>query len=156
MKKLLLIRHAEAEEPYSEIADHDRELKQNGILKCIKLGQWMNEHQMIPDKIITSSATRATQTAQYLAERIPLDHEKIETAPSIYNANVGSLLNIINNFSDVDRCMAIVGHNPTLSYLAEYISGERISLEMGNIAILTVDVPWAALSSELGKLESII
>ena len=79
------------------------------------------------DVIISSTAKRASLTAQYVAEQLKFDLDAIEQNPEVYEASIRSLLETVNKLDNGYDRVLIIGHNPSFRYLAEYLCNETIS-----------------------------
>ncbi|MBB3697917.1 histidine phosphatase family protein [Flammeovirga yaeyamensis] len=153
MKTLILIRHAEAESAYFGVEDKNRELTQQGYAQALHMSQKVKSGSYVPDIIFFSDAVRTQITTQVLQETLDIPEEATFEEGSFYDANVGRLLDFINQRSDEADCFAIVGHNPTLSFLAEYLTGEALaSLAPADALVITFDFPsWSMVSQATGQ-----
>ncbi|MVN89770.1 SixA phosphatase family protein [Mucilaginibacter aquatilis] len=121
MKKLLLIRHAEAL-PHSEKGDYYRPLSQKGEADVKNLAQKLNANNLVPEQIICSAALRTQTTANTLATAFNINNLKATEA--IYEASENTLLREINHFSNAYDFVAMVGHNPSIAYLLLNLTGK--------------------------------
>jgi len=121
MKKLLLIRHAEAE-GYTEQGDFARPLSGRGKSDTEKLAKKLKDLQLLPQEIVSSPALRTTTTATKIIEELGLNAPKFNQA--VYEASERTLLNVINHFPNSVDFMALVGHNPGISYLLLNLTGK--------------------------------
>ncbi len=129
-KNLYLLRHARALEKASDQKDFDRELDPTGMQNATRMGINLAEQELDLDIIISSPAVRALSTATHVAEQIHYDPDRIHTNENIYEASVRTLLQTINHFKEDWENVLLVGHNPSISYLAEYLT----NYEIGNMA----------------------
>jgi phosphohistidine phosphatase len=116
MKKLYLLRHAEAEMPAFE-EDLNRKLSLEGRSQMAKLGAHMQAHNMSPDIIICSSSVRTSESADILVtclDKKPL----IEATKKLYLARTGHVLAQIWHIDERYKSAMIIGHNPGLHELA--------------------------------------
>ncbi|MFG0335704.1 MAG: SixA phosphatase family protein, partial [Maioricimonas sp. JB049] len=67
MKTLLLMRHAKSSWADPSKADHDRPLNARGKRDAPRMGQWLLEQNLVPDRIVSSTARRARKTASRVA-----------------------------------------------------------------------------------------
>jgi phosphohistidine phosphatase len=79
-----------------------------------------------PDRIVSSPANRALTTAMRIAEALEYPTEEIETDHAIYGASVDELIRLISQFSANHRQVCLVGHNPDLTNLSNYLTDEYI------------------------------
>ncbi|WP_295773225.1 histidine phosphatase family protein [uncultured Mucilaginibacter sp.] len=121
MKKLLLIRHAEAL-PHSEKGDYHRPLSKKGEADVKDLAQKLGANNLVPEQIICSAALRTQTTANILATAFNMNNLKATEA--IYEASEHTLLREINHFSNAYDFTAMVGHNPGIAYLLLNLTGK--------------------------------
>ncbi len=150
MKKLLLIRHAKAEKDTSG-KDINRPLKYIGIQDAAFMAERIKEQSIIPQIIITSPALRTKTTAEIFADHLLLSDPK--TNKAIYEASQQTWLKVINQLPDQYDFIAIVGHNPGVSQILYYLTGETREVHTSTVALIDFEInDWAAVSGETGKL----
>ena len=154
-KTLFLMRHAKAAAAESRQDDKNRDLKQVGVKDSLHMGAWFMQKQTQWDLMVASSALRAGQTANLVAEGMKLEHPRILLEDVLYDASVRQLLEYINNIEDSYHNVLLVGHNPALSYLAEYLTKADIGdMSTGSVAIIKFDFSsWKQVSENTGVLE---
>jgi len=82
------------------------------------MGKEMVKHNVVPQRIISSSAVRARTTAEIFASELSYDLAEIVVTDEIYGVGTNELLEMIQGFDDeLDKVM-LVGHNPTVTDLA--------------------------------------
>ena len=155
MKSLYIIRHARALEKQYDQKDIDRELDPIGLQNSSRMGRYFYKEDILPDAILASSASRALYSASLIAEQINFDTNRIETVEEIYDAPVRVLLQKVNEIPDENNSVFLVGHNPGVSYLAEYITDEHIGpLTTCGVVKVNSDVDsWAEIGSGNCKVE---
>jgi phosphohistidine phosphatase len=156
--ELYLFRHAEAAGKESRQEDKARELSQAGIKQSLHMGAWFREQNYNFDLIVCSSSLRTEQTAQLAAEGMKLDKPKIIPEDVLYEASVRQFLDYINAIEDAYHQVLCVGHNPVISYLAEYLTkadmGEMVN---GSVAIIKFNFSsWKEVSENTGELLSYV
>jgi len=77
-----------------------------------------------PHRVISSPAIRARTTAGLLAAEIGYPDQEISLEPDIYEASSDRLLEMIRSFPEAWERIALVGHNPGFTELAEQLSGK--------------------------------
>ncbi|TAF74458.1 MAG: histidine phosphatase family protein [Bacteroidetes bacterium] len=155
-KQLVLVRHAKSDRSIAGQKDFDRSLSAKGHLDAPRMGNLLAEKNITFDAIVSSPAERAKLTAQYFCEQLKVDFDKIIYNENIYEASTRVLMNEICAFDDKFNNIIVFGHNPGMSYLAEYLTKELIG-DIPTCAILTIDLQvetWAETSQGLGKLVS--
>jgi phosphohistidine phosphatase len=150
MKRLLLIRHAKAEQG-TNTADFERPLTKTGMQDSAVMAQRLIAKAYKPELIIASPSLRTHTTANIFSEHL-LSHE-VETDIKIYDASENTLLHIINNLPNERDFIAIVGHNPGISQILYYLTGKIKDVPTCAIAVIEFDEDtWKAISMEMGDL----
>jgi phosphohistidine phosphatase len=68
MKSVLILRHAKSSWKHPELADHDRPLNRRGKRDAPLMGRLLKKEDLVPEIIISSTATRARSTAEAVAK----------------------------------------------------------------------------------------
>ncbi len=152
-KKLFLYRHADSVQASKNERDKDRELSSKGISQSHQMGTYLSENFNLPEIIFSSTAIRAIQTATITGETFKIDTSRIVEEEELYNASVRTLLEFICRIDDAYNTVMCVGHNPAITYLAEYITAEAIGdLSPAGIVVIDFDLAkWAEVSQGNGK-----
>ena len=153
-KSLFLARHAQAMDKQGGLHDSERELNSTGLQNSTRMGMNFNNKGLQFDIIVCSPAVRAVSTASLIAEQIKYDTAKIHINPEIYEASTRTLLQVINQLKDEWNTVLLVGHNPAISYLAEYLTKEEIG-NMTTCGVVHMDFEfeeWAMVSEGTGKM----
>lgn len=154
-KSLYLLRHSYAEKLSGKI-DINRELTQQGLSVISSLGAKLREEKFKVDSIVCSPAVRTTQTAIFLTEQLGISENFIHYDKKIYDASVRELLEVVNSFSEEFKQVLLVGHNPAISFLGEYLTGEMIGHVRpgGLVTIHFKDFNWKEISQDTGDFSS--
>lgn len=155
-KTLFLLRHARALEKQSGQQDIDRELNSIGLQNSTRMGIYIGKEAYKFDIIISSPAARAKTTASLLAEQIKYDTHKVHINPEIYEASIRTLLRVVNQLKNEWASVLIVGHNPSITYLTEYLSKSEIG-DMTTCGLATIKFNvdgWEEISEGTGELLS--
>jgi phosphohistidine phosphatase len=140
MKHLILIRHAETAEKVTGQTDKDRELTTAGMHQAASVGQFLKNHSTPIDIILSSTASRAATTSQLISEQLSSSADLIEVNDELYQASVGTLFELLRS-GDEHQNIAIVGHNPTLSYFAEFLTDSALEeMRPATVVILKLDI----------------
>jgi len=93
-------------------------------------------------------------TARIIADKISYPLEKICFSESIYEFSANALIDVIKHLDDVVDKAMLVGHNPALTELANYIGDKAISnIPTGGVFCAELDIPsWAKIGNRCGKL----
>ena len=151
VKKLYLVRHAEAAN--TTASDFQRPLTGEGERVARRLGKWLDEQAFSIDQIYSSTALRAKTTAELINES--LGKGSVQQDAELYEASVRTFLRAVNAISDEINGAMMVAHNPSITYLAEYLTGSPIAnMEPGSMAIITFsDFEWAEAGEKTGSLD---
>ena len=123
MKKIYLVRHAEASKDNSTLLDKDRMLSISGIQDCKKLSNYLSVKNIFPDIIYCSSARRCIDTLELIFQDrgINLDNKIVKIENNLYGADLRCLLNLISYTSDLTHSLMIVNHEPVLTQLTNQL-----------------------------------
>lgn len=120
MRRLILLRHAEAAPARGWSSDRERELTPAGVDQARRAGLWLLHHGARPTRIVCSPARRTQDTAAQLTALFPT----VEVAhdEAIYEAAAEALAAVVARHSDAETLL-LVGHNPGVSELAALLVG---------------------------------
>jgi len=137
--KVILVRHAIAEEKREDLDDIKRDLTKEGKEKFQKLIPDLIEKLAAQDKreviLWSSPANRAKQTAEIVAEGLQTDIHAIHDY--IYEGDFESLNNELESVDD-GSTVIVVGHEPTLSEWTEQMSDEEMEIKKGEMLCFRV------------------
>ncbi len=157
-KTLLLLRHAKAEDQSRMFKDFDRELTSRGIMDAARMGHYLKQQGTAIEGIKASAAARTYQTAKVVAEQLKFEVEDIETVDKLYSGGPQAYLAAINATPANVQTLLLCGHNPDISYFAEYLTGADIgSMQKCSLAtIVFEDQAWAEISGKTGVLTKLV
>lgn len=122
VRNLLLIRHADALMPDKNGRDFERKLSEKGISESALLGEYLSKLPLKIDTIYTSPSVRTLRTCSELAQQLA-DTPRIISSEEYYEATRNVILAAINRIDDIFENVAIVAHNPSITHLYEYLTG---------------------------------
>lgn len=148
-RELLLIRHSEANQAYRGQTDIDRALTESGSVRAMQLANYLKSRNLQADALYSSIAERGRQTAELLAEKNLTPQQEIIFSDDIYESSVRIMLSLITHLDDSLKRVYIVGHNPILTYVAEYVTGKVVDeLEpCGVFWLSTEQEHWSEVSA---------
>ena len=127
MKNLTIVRHAESALQDAQYLDKNRPLTENGRSDALLISQRIRDAGIKPSKILSSSATRAWETALIIAKTIQYSENLLIKDDRLYLADIHNLVRIIEEQNkDVNNLM-IIGHNPGLIELINLLSIKKIA-----------------------------
>lgn len=156
MKTLLLMRHAKSSWANAHQSDHERPLNDRGRAAAPQMGMKLRDEGLIPDLIISSSATRARETAELMALNSHYEHD-IQVLDRLYLASANVYFSVLHELGGNHQRILMVGHNPTVEALIDHYSARPAYITTANLGHITYDVPaWTDVSPQTeGKLVSL-
>ncbi len=126
LKQLTLVRHATSSLGNPDLKDFDRPLNKRGQQDAPLMGQRLKERNFSPDLLLASPACRSRMTAEALADQLNLDNGQLTYNAHIYQANSSELVALLRTIADEQQNVLLVGHNPGITDLANYLVGGRL------------------------------
>ena len=160
-RNLLVLRHAKSAWDTDAATDFERPLAKRGKKDAPRMGKWLSEQRLVPDHVVCSPAARARQTAVAACKSLGLEKDAIHWDQRIYMAGTGELLQVLGDCPAAARIVMIVGHNPGLEDLVEYLCGmvdvpsDGKLLPTATVAYLEMPDSWKGLSERSARLLSI-
>jgi phosphohistidine phosphatase len=114
MMDLILWRHAEAFEVGEVEDDLSRALSPKGERQAQRMAEWLNQRLAHSTRIFASPAVRCQQTAKALGK-------KFKTLNELAPDGNGEALLKAARWPDASEPVLIVGHQPTLGFVAAYL-----------------------------------
>jgi phosphohistidine phosphatase len=124
--KLYLMRHAQSADKQPGQADKERELTSEGMRQSLQIGAYLHSGKIFFDLFLSSTAIRAKATSEFVLEALKLPAENIQFEEEIYNASARTFLAQIVGIDAKYTSVMIVGHNPSITYVAEYLTKSEI------------------------------
>ena len=105
--------------------------------------------------IISSPARRALMTAHAICDALNYSIESIRLEPIIYHGDVSDHMARIKNFEDSLQHIFWIGHNPSITLLARWLTGQSIeNIPTCGVFSSQFDVhTWKSVGEKVGKLE---
>lgn len=141
MKKIYIVRHAKSSWESQGINDHERPLNQRGLNDAPVMAKQLAEEHGVPQKLISSTANRAFQTAKIFAEIFGFDGKDILSEKQLYHADIEDLLGAVNGADEKYDSICIFAHNPGITYFANLICEANIdNVATCGILVMHADV----------------
>jgi phosphohistidine phosphatase len=160
MRRLFLIRHAKTQ-PQGAMADFERRLLPRGHADARRLAAWFQQNRQSADALVHSTATRAVETADALAESW-LEKASRQAVAELYGAPWRAILGCVRAFPATTHSAAIVAHNPGMFDVANILTGAgdpaaraRLTEKMPPCGCAVLDFSidsWAKLEPGAGRL----
>lgn len=154
VKTIYLVRHAKSSWKDDSLFDKKRPLNSRGKHDAPFIGEVLFKKSVNPDIIISSDAERAFTTAKIFANKIKFPLDKIITSNNLYLAHTDELLESISNLSNDYNSVMLVGHNPGLTLLLNYLTGEDIdNMPTSSTACIKLKInSWSDVDRKSGEL----
>lgn len=151
MKKLYLLRHAKSSWINPFIKDFERPLNKKGLKKINNVYDYFIKKNINIDKILSSSAKRALETANIFKKNSNI--KNIEETEELYNAQASKIENIILETDDSINSLMIVGHNPGLNLFAYELLDFSKNIETSSFLEIDLNIDsWRDLSKKVATL----
>ncbi len=153
MKTLLLMRHAKSSWNHPELTDYDRPLKRRGRNDAHIMSRVIDENDLYPDLILSSSAKRAAETAEALIEGLEYENEII-FSETLYMAEPHDFIEVLKNLDNDIETVMIIAHNPGLEDVLQIIGDKYQAMPTAALGYLVLNLEsWDEISFETtGKL----
>jgi phosphohistidine phosphatase len=153
MKKLILIRHATAEPEMILNQDFERKLEPFGIAEAKKLGGFMKTKKTLPEKVLSSSATRTRETSEYCLTEAGLDTTLLELFDELYNSGFQKILQKISAQEKEIEILGLVAHNPGISQVTTALAKTgNYQMPPAGAVCFSFDIKsWSEITAGTGK-----
>ncbi len=129
-KQLFILRHAKSSWSKPNTADIDRALKDRGHSDARLIGNWLNNyctgHKIEAMTQLVSPSNRTRLTAEKINRCLKHTRTDQVIAEQLYLADVASMLSLIQQQDDGIENLMLVGHNPGMHELVEYVAGIQL------------------------------
>jgi phosphohistidine phosphatase len=153
VKRLTLMRHANAQWKDPQLSDFDRPLNRRGTSEAEAIGRRLLELKLPPTAVLTSTARRTRQTAEIVIRELGMTARSVRTDEALYLASAEEILRLIHETGPRIPHLMIVGHNPGMTEVSKLLAPSSGIGELPTAAVcsLTFDVrSWAEVAP--GKL----
>lgn len=160
-RELLLLRHGKSDWD-AGTDDFHRPLKTRGVRGAQRIGTWLQQQGLIPDLILSSTATRALLTAELAANCMGLGRQQIQREKTLYLADLKQLLKVLNQCPESAQRVMLIGHNPGLEDLLLHLAAnfeipaDGKVLPTATLARLAMPDHWQQLDKNGGQLIDLI
>ncbi len=153
-KHLYLVRHAKSSWTDMSLSDFDRPLNTRGLRDAPEMGRRLKVKGISPDTIVCSPARRTRQTLELILAELGGTMDAVLFDENIYEASAEALLQILQSLPDDCSSAMLVGHNPSIGWLAQELSDSRID-RMPTCAIAAIELEtgrWNEISTCAARL----
>lgn len=140
---LLLVRHAKSSWEDDSLADRDRPLNKRGMVDAPEMADRLRQRLLIPDRIVSSPAVRAYDTACSFSQTLDLPVSQIQVEEELYAATSGEILEVVRSLDDSVSVALVVTHNPGLTDLVNEMTSQVIE-NVPTCGVVTLELPsWS-------------
>ncbi len=158
-RRIAVMRHGKAEQ--GGRTDFERELAERGRHDSADTGAWLASQGFVPDLALVSAARRTVATWASVAAGGGFDVEP-HLSQVLYGAGPETALDLLRESSPDATAVLVVGHNPTMAYLASLLDDgegdpDTASAMMSGyptsaVALFEYDGDWRDLSEAGARL----
>ena len=135
-RRLMLLRHAQAQPESEQAADFERPLTAHGEVEAAAVARRI-ALLGAPDVILASPAERTRRTTLIVAQSCRMSTAHIRFEPSLYLGGPDAIWAELTRRTSAESVVLICGHNPGLSQLAGRLGQtlERVDLPTAGLSV---------------------
>lgn len=118
MKKLILMRHAEAQPDNIKVPDRDRTLSGRGLKQLDDICQQLHNKMQGLELILCSNARRTRQTLDGIKKILP-STVQVVFEDKLYQGSAQYILERIKRVDDSIKNVLVISHNPGLQHFTQ-------------------------------------
>ncbi len=157
MKRLIIIRHAKAEQGSDK--DIERKLTERGHRNALQMATRLRSKGYTIDKIFSSNSERTLQTTRHFAEVFGIAANNVRYFESLYLGDVLAISETIYWLHQHEHIhtLAIIGHNPGVTNFVNDLTHAAIdNIPTSGIAVLGIDTDdWSNFETAPKSLEAV-
>ena len=138
MRTLLILRHGKAAQEGDD-GDGARPLTKRGKQEAEEIGELLRREGLAPDRILSSNAQRARDTARRVAAATQFSGA-IDELEELYLAEPEAYITAVRRRAPDAQRVLLVGHNPGLEALALILTGDPVSLPTAGLVVCTLPI----------------
>jgi phosphohistidine phosphatase len=121
VKRLTLMRHADARWQDAGVSDLERPLNRRGLAAAEAMARRLLELALVPELVLVSPSRRTQQTGEIVARVLALPARLVMSDESLYLASAADLLKVAQATGPRVTHLLVVGHNPGVSELVQQL-----------------------------------
>lgn len=138
----------------------ERVLTEKGHSQARLIGDYLRAQGVRPSCALVSSAARTQETWADVHDSLGEIECEASILDELYHGGVREVLDLIREVDEACKVLLVVGHEPTMSQLAAYLSNDdrsdaaslaqvRIGVPTGSMSVLTSSADtWNAIAEE--------
>jgi phosphohistidine phosphatase len=149
VKRLTLMRHADARWKDAGFTDLQRPLNRRGTAAAEAMGRRLLELELVPELVLVSPALRTQQTAEIVARELSIPARRVLREDKLYLAAAQDLLQVAQHSGPRIAHLLLIAHNPGVSELAQLLvpNGGAPGLAAGAVCSIAFEADtWDGIS----------
>lgn len=159
MKTLYLLRHAKSDWNDDRLSDADRPITKRGKRDCQLVAAELQRSGRRFKHVYCSTAKRAQETLKrFQVDSDVFDDAEIIHENAAYTFEAAKLLAWLKDFPQSQHSAFIIGHNPAIAELANYLYDGKLG-HVGTCTFMELEINieyWDQLRADSAKLTDII
>ena len=154
MKRLTIMRHADARWKDAATDDFARPLNRRGLSGAEAMAKRLLELALVPDRLLASTARRAEQTADIVARELSMSVRHVQREEALYLASAADMLRLIQETGPRIAHLMVIAHNPGASHLIHLLvpRGGISTLTTAGLCSIVFDTEqWRTIGPECVK-----
>lgn len=149
-RRLVVMRHAKSSWKDESLRDHERPLNKRGRRDAPRIGAELAQLGWVPQRVISSDATRTRQTFELIAE--PLGEPEVRFTGELYLAGPNEVETVLRELPDEVETALVLGHNNGWEEVVAWLSRHPVTMTTANAALLSVEADtWEAALDRMGE-----
>jgi phosphohistidine phosphatase len=148
VKRLTLMRHADARWQDAGLSDLERPLNRRGTTAAEAMARRLLELELVPDLLLVSPARRTQQTGEIVARVLSVPARLVMPDEALYLATAADLLRVVQGTGPRVAHLLVVAHNPGVSELVQQLvpEAEASGLATAGVCSITFETGhWTAI-----------
>ncbi|HYX73741.1 MAG TPA: histidine phosphatase family protein [Steroidobacteraceae bacterium] len=148
MKRLTLMRHADARWQDAGLSDLERPLNRRGAAAAETMARRLLELALVPQLLLVSPARRTQQTGEIVAQVLSLPPRLVMSDEALYLASAADLLKAVQATGPRVAHLLVVAHNPGVSELVQQLIAEAEASGLATAALCSIEIEcdhWSAV-----------
>jgi phosphohistidine phosphatase len=138
MKRLTIMRHADARWNDPGTPDIERPLNRRGTAAAEAMARRLLQLELVPDLLLASPAQRTQQTAAIVARELSLPARRVLREDALYLASAPDLLKLVQGTGPRVAHLLVIAHNPGVSELAQLLLPKKDGVGLATAAVCSI------------------
>ena len=146
----ILVRHAKSDWEDTNLDDKQRPLSPRGKKAAVLLGEKIHNLGFTPDRILCSTALRATQTLQgilqVLSQYSQVAVPELLYFDELYLASPETITQVVASNHGGKQKIMCIGHNPGIENLATQLAQQTLLMKTAHMIVFGKNTSWGNAS----------